>query len=42
MTEGEKQSRYEARWVGYHVLLCLGVWGIFACTFVAMFRGWGP
>jgi len=36
-----EQKRYEVRWVGYHILLCIGVWGIFMCTLVALFRGWG-
>jgi len=32
---------YEARWVGYHSLLVLGVWIIAACTVTALFTGWG-
>lgn len=41
MTEKEKQKRYEARWVGYHIALCVGVWGILATTIWAVIFGWG-
>ena len=40
-SEEHKQGRYEARWVGYHVILCIGLYGTFACTLYALFFGWG-
>ena len=36
-----RQQRYEARWVGYHTGLCVGVWGILLCTLWGVLFGWG-
>jgi len=34
------QMQYKTRWNVYHAILCLGVWGIFACTLWGVFVGW--
>ena len=34
------QMAYKTRWNVYHTLLCIGVWGIFACTLWGVFKGW--
>lgn len=39
--EDAARRRYEARWCGYHTVLCLGVWVIALCCLYAIFNGWG-
>jgi len=34
------EQKYKTRWNIYHVILCLGVWGILACTLWGVFIGW--
>ena len=34
------EQKYKTRWNVYHTILCLGVWGIFACTLWGVFVGW--
>jgi hypothetical protein len=36
----ESERKYKTRWNVYHTILCLGVWGILACTVWAVFVGW--
>ena len=38
----ESEQKYKTRWNIYHMFLTIGVWGIWACTLVAVFQGWGP
>ncbi len=35
------RKQYQTRWTFYHTLLVIGVWGIWACTMIALFHGWG-
>jgi len=37
----DSEQKYKTRWNVYHAILCIGVWGIFACTLWGVFVGWG-
>ena len=34
------EQKYKTRWNVYHAILCIGVWGILACTVWGVFVGW--
>lgn len=36
----DSEQKYKTRWNYYHVILCIGVWGILACTLWGVFIGW--
>jgi hypothetical protein len=36
----DSEQKYKTRWNVYHAILCIGVWGILACTVWGVFVGW--